>query len=92
MVDNADFKDSLPGNLTYSYSNNQLYVEFIDTDFNVGEVWGTFYGLVNRTEIVTLTNVRVSHTKGGSVQYTKIVADSMIIDSKPITDVDSFFS
>lgn len=89
--DNADFKYSIPGNLTYSYSNNQIYVEFIDTDFNVGEVFGTFYGLVNRTEIVTLANVRVSNTKGGSVQYTKIVADSMIIDSKPITDVDSFF-
>lgn len=88
---NADFKDSIPGNLTYSYSNNQLHVEFVDTDFNVGESFETFYGFVNRTEIVTLINARVSNTKGNNVRYTKIVADSMIIDSKSITNVDNFF-
>lgn len=89
--DNADFKDSIPGNLTYSYSNNQLHVEFVDTEFEFEETFETFYGFVNRTEIVTLINARVSHKKGSNVQYTKIVADSMIIDSKPITDLDNFF-
>lgn len=87
---NADFKDSVPGNLTYSYSNNQLHVEFVHTDFGFGEVFETFYGLVNRTEIVTLINARVSSTKGSNVQYTKIVADSMVIDSKPISNVGNF--
>lgn len=87
---NADFKDSVPVNLTYSYSNNQLHVEFVHTDFGIGEVFETFYGLVNRTEIVTLINARVSSTKGSNVQYTKIVADSMIIDSKPISNVGNF--
>jgi len=87
---NADFKDSVPGNLTYSYSNNQLHVEFVHTDFVIGEVFETFYGLISRGEIVTLINARVSSTKGSNVQHTKIVADSMIIDSKPISNVGSF--
>ena len=50
----------------------------------------TFYGLVNRTEIVTLINASITNTKGNNVQYTKIVADSMIIDSKPISNVGNF--
>lgn len=84
-----EFEESIPGKLTYSYSDSIIQVEFTHTNFNFEDIFKTFYGQISRTKIVTLFNARITSIKKNTFQYTKIVADSMVISPKPIVDLDN---
>lgn len=91
----SDFKIKTPGTLTYNYSEAQINVEFIypEFDFEFDDVFDVFYGLINHSTFITLFNTQVVNRKctNGTIKYIKLIADIMIIDSKPIPSIDDFF-
>lgn len=86
---NSDFETSLPGKLIYNYSDGAIELEFSDSEFEHGQEFDVIYGLVSRNRYISLLNVRVSHTSGSIVQYTKLYAEKMIIDAKKWSSHDA---